>query len=161
MMRPRPTCAEPTLSMSSSPPVRPTRSAGSGRAPDPDVGFQPCSFYEPQHAIDGDLLQTPRENARDGASGKAGVRGQLRMREASSIDLPQDSRDELCLEDCLEAAAFRDAEELGQAVGKCLLGHCVISFRRLRARSMWRRGVVCVVFLKARWTCTVPPPTSA
>src|SRR5262249_23985687 len=49
---------------------------------------------------------TSRENARDGASGKAGERGELRMREASSIDLPQDSRDELCLEDCLEAAAF-------------------------------------------------------
>src|SRR5215510_130011 len=65
------------------------------------------------------------------------------------------------LEDCLEAAAFRDAEELGQAVGGRLLGHCVISFRRLRARSMWRRGVVCVVFLKACRTWTVPRRTSA
>ena len=33
--------------------------SASGRAPDPDVGFQPCGFYEPQHAIDRDLLQAP------------------------------------------------------------------------------------------------------
>jgi hypothetical protein len=26
------------------------------RALDPDVGFQPCRFHEPQHAIDRDLL---------------------------------------------------------------------------------------------------------
>jgi hypothetical protein len=89
--------------------------SASGRATDPDVGFQPCGFYEPQHAIDRDLLQAPRENARDGTSGKAGVCGQLGMREASSSDLTQDSRDELCLEHGLEATALRDAEELGQA----------------------------------------------
>src|SRR5262249_8799022 len=67
--------------------------------------------------VDENLLQAPRENARDGASGNAGVRGQLCMREASSIDLPQDSHDELCFEDCLEAGLFRDAEELGQNGG--------------------------------------------
>src|SRR5262249_41432494 len=43
------------------------------------------------------------EKARDGASGNAGVRGQLGMGEASSIDLTQDSRGELCLEHCLES----------------------------------------------------------
>ena len=49
------------------------------------------------------------------------MRGQLGMREASSIDLSQDSRNELCLEHGLEATALRDAEELDQAVGGVFL----------------------------------------
>src|SRR5581483_6942797 len=116
----------------------------------------PCGLDEPEHAIDRDFLQAPREDTRNGASRKAGARGKVGMREPPSIDLSQDGRDELRLEDGLEATALRDAEQLGQATGGRLLGHCIISFRRLRARSMWRVGVVCVVFLKTCSTCTAP-----
>ena len=83
--------------------VRPPRSSkvgASGGAPDTDIGFQTCGLDEPQHAIDRDLLQAPREDARDGAPGKTGVRGKVGMRESPSIDLSQDGRDELCLEWC-------------------------------------------------------------
>jgi hypothetical protein len=118
--------------------VRRKNRGASGSAPDPNIGFQPSRLDEPQHAIDRHLLRAPREDTGNGTSRKAGVRGKLGMGEAASVDFSQDGRDELRLEDGLEATALRDAEQLGQATSGRLLGHCVISLMRARARSMWR-----------------------
>lgn len=87
--------------------------AGGSRCPsDPDVGFEPRRLDEPQDPVDSNLLQASRQDPRHGATGEAGARGKLRVREPPATHLPEDGGDQLRLDYGLQPAALRNAEQL-------------------------------------------------
>jgi len=80
----------------------------SGGPPDSNLGLQTCGLGEPEDAVDGDLLKAACEDAGHGAARETCAVGQLGMSESPAIDLTKHGRDQLRLEDGLEAAALRE-----------------------------------------------------